>query len=705
MNSIRKNIIWKAALICAALILCLFLYSCKDANSGITTGDTVSGTEVKGFNWSDYKIVIGSGNDSAATARELREAIIKNFGEDIQIVSDSEGGHSFEILVGKTNRDASSELIGGLEPYSFAIVQSGGKIVIAGTNEYLTRKAVDYFIGYYVGLSEGEIGTISYRSGSLIPLYMVENSKASARIVYTSDGGETALAAAKSIHDKIKSLTGADVGIYSSSAVSDNGGTEILIGMTGRAESGKATSGLAYGRYAVCVNGNKLVVNAWDESGLQAAAEELCDILQLMYQPAVGNLCVFTDMQEEGVFNQSLSVLPAAGNGNFSKIYYNGDESYIVVLTEIKETGYTGYNDKLYKCGFTRYTDNEINGNLFYTFTNDSYAVTNIFLKCSGEMRIIVESLSATSLPGLTEDDTGNRDISVTSLVTQIGLEVPGNTEDYQNGMSYVIRLEDGSFIIIDGGHDRAANANNLYKILRSQAPDANNIVVAAWIFTHAHTDHMGTFRNFTAYGKYVKVEKFIFNFTDENKPESEALMFEYITGTKKEIADVFPDAKVYKAHPGQIYHIRNAEIEILYSLELLTPDDLSNYNRTSLMFTVQLEGEKLMFLGDCTVESSDLVCRMYDKMLACDFVQVGHHGYSGGSTELYALIDPTYVLWPLADYTYETTHRDATRNIFFKVSKKIQKICVAGDHIWVVELNQGNITFTEYDNVNAYLK
>ena len=35
--------------------------------------------------------------------------------------------------------------------------------------------------------------------------------------------------------------------------------------------------------------------------------------------------------------------------------------------------------------------------------------------------------------------------------------------------MSYVIRLCDGSFIIIDGGHNRAANATNLYKIMRTR--------------------------------------------------------------------------------------------------------------------------------------------------------------------------------------------------------------------------------------------
>ena len=67
------------------------------------------------------------------------------------------------------------------------------------------------------------------------------------------------------------------------------------------------------------------------------------------------------------------------------------------------------------------------------------------------------------------------------------------------NGMCYVMRLEDGSFIVTDGGHALQKNADRLYRILRKQAPDPDNIVIAAWIFSHSHGDHSGMFPYFTA--------------------------------------------------------------------------------------------------------------------------------------------------------------------------------------------------------------
>lgn len=693
----KTSFMSKKILISALVFACLFFCSCIIPEDRDKTDSQSGASEIL---WSDYIIVRAPGEVPAASADELRDAIKRNFGVDIRVCDDGEKtGTGAEILIGQTSRAMSGEVFGELEANSYAVKRSGDAIVIVGTNDYLTREAVSYFIERYVVPGEEPAGDMSYRSGSKTPLYLVKDSKAVSRIIYCAGGGETAITAARSIHDKIKSLTGVSIGIYSSAGVPDNGETEILVGMTDRTESAGALGGMGYGKYVICTVGNKLAVNAYDEDALTLAVIELCGILDSMV-PMGGRLSVFADMRVEGIHNAALSVLPAADGTEFSGIYYNGDGSYVVTLTDVTVEEYYGYNNKLESVGFEQYADNEINGNLFFTFTGESYTVTNIYIKYDAKIKIISEP--AGELP----DNEGDRVTTggVATLVTQIGLEVPNNTADYQNGMSYVIRLCDGSFIIIDGGHNRAANATNLYKIMRNQAPDVNNIVVAAWIFTHAHTDHTGAFRQFNAYAKYVKVEKFIFNFTDEKKPETGNLMVEYITGIKKEISANFPDAKVYKAHAGQVYRIRNAEVEILYSLELLTPADLSNYNRTSLMFTINIEGEKLMFLGDCTVESSALMCLLYGNTLKSDFVQVGHHGYSGGSTELYTLINPTYVLWPLAEHTYTTSHRNAPRNAFFRISEKIKQICVAGDSIWVVELTAGQVKFSKYNTVNDYL-
>ena len=43
----------------------------------------------------------------------------------------------------------------------------------------------------------------------------------------------------------------------------------------------------------------------------------------------------------------------------------------------------------------------------------------------------------------------------------------------------------------------------------------------------------------------------------------------------------------------------------------------------------------------------------MYSKAWKSDFVQVTHHGYSGGTDELYDLISPEYAMWPTARYFF----------------------------------------------------
>lgn len=682
------------------LSLCLLLAACDtreteppDEQSEVPGSSTQAAADDIA-DWSEYRIICTPGN-GAADAERLKAAIRESCGVSLRVMTDSEGESGREILIGATNRAASSAALGGLNGYTFTAARSGEAIILVGTNDYLTGEAVSYFIGHCI--EGGDRLEAPYTSAAATPLKLTDNANAAARIVY---GGESALEAAKSIHAKIKELTGIDIGIFTGVSARDNGGFEILIGDAGRGQSDEALAGLTLGEYAVGVYGGKLVLNAWQSDALPAAAAELCGVLGRLHTSG-GDLAVLDGMRLTGEYNKSLGLLPATEK--ISEIYYNGDQSYTVIMKNVSETEYKSYNESLRGQGLELYTENEINKNLFVTYTDGESVVNSIFIRCDSQMRLISEPLSVTALPAL-EAKLPAADVTVAPLVTQIGLEVSGEKEDYQNGMSYVIRTKDGSFIVIDGGHSRAANAANLFKVLRTQAPDAENIVIAAWIFTHAHTDHAGTFRHFAPYGKYLTVESFIFNFPDENSAAENATMVEYITGIKREIAGNFPDAVIYKAHAGQVYHIRDAELEILYSTELLTPEDIMvNFNWTSLIFSMELAGKKLMFMGDCTVESTALVCRMYGATLKSDFVQVGHHGSSGGSTELYSSIDPVYVLWPLGEYKYENGYRDSSRNAFFRASTNIRQICVAGDNIWVVDLSASRPDFTKYDTINLY--
>ena len=60
--------------------------------------------------------------------------------------------------------------------------------------------------------------------------------------------------------------------------------------------------------------------------------------------------------------------------------------------------------------------------------------------------------------------------------------------------MTYIITLEDGSFIVIDGGSNGGSNVELLHKKLQELNKREGTPVIAAWYLTHIHQDHCPAF-------------------------------------------------------------------------------------------------------------------------------------------------------------------------------------------------------------------
>ena len=76
-----------------------------------------------------------------------------------------------------------------------------------------------------------------------------------------------------------------------------------------------------------------------------------------------------------------------------------------------------------------------------------------------------------------------------------IGLEYKKSDGGYaSNGLSILMRLADGRFIVVDGGFNRAKDMTMLINRMKEQsagyADKTGGIKVAAWIITHSHGDH-----------------------------------------------------------------------------------------------------------------------------------------------------------------------------------------------------------------------
>ncbi len=272
-------------------------------------------------------------------------------------------------------------------------------------------------------------------------------------------------------------------------------------------------------------------------------------------------------------------------------------------------------------------------------------------------MRIIVEP-DDTALPPKSESYVKTCD----PAFRIVGLEFYGKDADgvyNQIGLFMVWRLSDGRLVVIDGGGHYSAMGNKVYETLRDMSPDKENITVAAWIFTHAHGDHVGGFIKFAGGGNQskVKVERFIFNFTNSEIYDTfiDGEDRGRIDGCREVLKNKYSESDIIKAHSGQVFCFADMEIEMLYTPDDHYPERFKRHNVTSLVFRVTIGGKSFMVLGDAYTTTSDLLVARYGDALKSDIVQVSHHGYAGGTVELYSAIDPDIAFWPGGDNAFPT--------------------------------------------------
>ena len=136
-------------------------------------------------------------------------------------------------------------------------------------------------------------------------------------------------------------------------------------------------------------------------------------------------------------------------------------------------------------------------------------------LPAMGNVRIVAQEDAI--LPATAADSVTG---VVQPSVTQLGLEgydTSGSAN--QIGMSFLYQLSDGSFIIVDGGHNNTVATTQLYNKMQELAPDPSNIKVVAWFLTHAHWDHLSCLLKFSQdYAGQLTVEKFICNMPNDQE-------------------------------------------------------------------------------------------------------------------------------------------------------------------------------------------
>lgn len=461
--------------------------------------------------------------------------------------------------------------------------------------------------------------------------------------VYSVITGKSDYRAAEKFVENFQTETGILLGLkYDSAAESKN---EIVFGNTQR----KGIVQSLYQGYDIKTVGDKIYINGTDETELAAAGERFIEEFGSFTEKKGETVRIKNSLNIAGATDERMLELPYYVPGT---VYDIGDNSKSVCITEASTNDFDAYCALLEGKNYEKYAENAIGGNKYVTYTSQTHTVNVKFISNPASRTVL---LIAIEEKGALADKPADYETVAETQLTQVKVIHESN----QDGMSYLYRLADGRFIAIDGGYHEAKGkqAAHFYDLLTEQNVNGSKPVIALWIFTHPHEDHIGMFSDFIArYAGEVEIQKLAMDIgaAEYMKKGNAAYLLEgnelgTLNKMWENMQEYIPDVPVLKLHGGQKITLADAEIEILYTLSDMLPDTAAGLelNATSTVFTVTVQNNKTIFLGDAMPIECNALVYMFGDILKSDMMQLAHHGYNGATKQIYEIIDPAVGLWP----------------------------------------------------------
>lgn len=344
---------------------------------------------------------------------------------------------------------------------------------------------------------------------------------------------------------------------------------------------------------------------------------------------------------------------------SFGKLRYEeteGADCTVISLEEVNADQFEQYQIELKNQGFEMLGEHKWGETTFCEWTKKK---NTLFLSYYPSLRqmLMVSEADSGYIDGCYRDFKGTLIYQDTSCLNKVSSKLTQiNLEDF--GISYLFRLSDGRFVVIDGGWDFEPDADKLYRQLMAQKTDGEKPVIAAWILTHPHIDHYRCFLVFMEkYAQEAEIQRMIYNFPEITEDWEQKLPclagFEEIPNLQKMDAVIKKQRiPVIRAHTGQTFEFANIRLEVLSSLDDVCSYPIRDGNITSLIIKAYIEGQSILFCGDAYLKDCKLAER-YGSYLKSDILQITHHGFNGGSMEAYALVNPDVCLAPVDEETF----------------------------------------------------
>lgn len=482
----------------------------------------------------------------------------------------------------------------------------------------------------------------------LIENVLFEPGVCNYRIVYPADDTDAEFNAARKLQSLIEEKCGVKPEMARSSSVggdkADPNVKEILLSFVDFEEFDVAISESAgYNTYIVRSLGNKIVVTGHEREGFEKAFEAF--VAYIANNTVDGKLTVPEDFFLSGKagirYIKEFYDVPGYPGGMIEDFSDLGNNYSQVTIYNTDEYMYEDYAVILADNGYTLYGENEIDGNLYSTYTKGEEMLYYYYCPNSGDTRVIIAE--DVLLPSL-ETPTYKK-ICEPAYITLAIYDENGKVSGDAQGA--IIRFEDGSFLVYDGGNKNTYQARHIYATLMEYAPDQSNIVIRAWVFSHFHGDHVGAFQKFVAAyknSKNITIESFIYNFCNTTE-QTQTFSNGQMTATDSAVKAMGADIPVYKCLTGQIFRFPGMDMEVLATMSDFIPQvigyeasdaDLSKGDGNTMTIVVRLitpEKNTCMLTGDATnIVLDNMVDRYSAAYLDSDIVTTPHHAHNRDS-------------------------------------------------------------------------
>ena len=327
--------------------------------------------------------------------------------------------------------------------------------------------------------------------------------------------------------------------------------------------------------------------------------------------------------------------------------------------------------------GFSEARNHEIGEVCFNTLAQGDHVLTCSYTPADGRIRVISQENGV--IPPIASKP-------ISSVTTPLLTQVRTAYVHCDCGMSYLLRLSDGAFVIIDGNSGEYEEPDHLMDLICEQNVLEGKPKIAAWIITHPHGDHFRCVaRMIKKYGDALELGDVLYNF-----PRLDSTPFGRMEEFDEFLAENKERIRVITARSGQVFSYGDACFEVLTAAEDLYPTDSMQCNNTSLSFMLTFAGRKILILGDLCPKGAEYAAKRFPpETFKCEMLQVGHHGYYGGCEAMYRAADPEFLLWPCPDFWYPTVKQWKPNPILLEESKNVRGVFIGGNREDVFDMTK----------------